>query len=332
MIKMTTIKDVSKKAGVSVATVSRVLNNKKVKKETVEHVLRIMKELNYSPNQIARGLSNKKTKTIALVIPVINNPFFPELASSIEHIAHKYGYKIFLCNSDDSKEKLADYIDTLTSNYIDGVIINSHVVERVDIDKLIQNKVPIVTIDRKHFEHEFTHVSVKNKDGGGIAANHLLEIGCKRIGHIKGPENERNATERYWGYRTTVHKLDWYDQSYVVAGDFSVEGGYKAMKELLIKHPTIDGVFAANDLSAIGAMKAAYEWNIKIPDDLAIIGFDGIAMTKYMVPSITTIQQPLQKMGKIAFEELMNKINNPDAKIKHHELDVSLMLQESTLR
>src|SRR5690606_35399143 len=129
------------------------------------------------------------------------------------------------------------------------------------------------------------HVSINNKKGGELAANHLLEIGCKRIGHIRGPEDVRIATERSWGYRTVVHKLDWYNQSWVTNGDFTVEGGYHAMKELLLKHPEVDGVFAANDLSAIGAMKAAYEWNLKIPDDLALVGFDGIEMTKFMVPS-----------------------------------------------
>lgn len=329
---MTTIKDVAKHSGVSVATVSRVLNNKNVKKETAEHVLRVMKELNYSPNEIARGLSNKKTNTMALIIPMLSNPFFPELASSIEHFAHQYGYKIFLGNTDDKKEKLMSYIDTLSANYVDGVIINSHIAERGALEKLRKQNIPVVTLDRLHSENIYSRISVNNKKGGQLATSHLLEIGCKKIGHIRGPEDERTATERFWGYRTEVNQLDWFNPSWITNGDFTVEGGYKAMKELLLKHPEIDGVFAANDLSAIGAMKAAYEWNLRIPDDIALVGFDGIEMTKYMVPALTTIKQPLKKMGELAVKELMRMIENPDAEIQKYELEVSLVLQESTLR
>lgn len=331
-LRMITIKDVAKQSGVSVATVSRVLNNKNVKKETAERVLQVMKELNYSPNQIARGLSKKKTNTISLIIPKLSNPFFPELATSIEHFAHKYGYRIILNNTDDNKEKLNNYIETLSANYVDGVIISSHVAERETLEKLKKQNIPIVAIDRLEFDNIFSHVSINNKKGGELAANHLLEIGCKRIGHIRGPEDVTIATERFWGYRTVVHKLDWYNQSWVTNGDFTVEGGYHAMKELLLKHPEVDGVFAANDLSAIGAMKAAYEWNLKIPDDLALVGFDGIEMTKFMVPSVTTIKQPLYEMGELAVKELMRMIENPDSEIRKYELEVNLVLNESTLR
>lgn len=329
---MATIRDVAKHSGVSVATVSRVLNNKKVKRETAQHVLEVMKELNYSPNQIARGLSQKKSNTISLIIPMLSNPFFPELASSIEHVAHKYGYKVFLGNIEDSSEKLNTYIDTLSSNYVDGVIISAHSANREALEKLKRQNIPIVAIDRLPFENEFSYISVNNKKGGELATEHLLDIGCKRIGHIRGPEDVRIATERFWGYRTAVHQLDWYSQSWVTNGNFTVEGGYNAMKELLFKHPDVDGVFAANDLSAIGAMKAAYEWNLKLPDDLALIGFDGIEMTKYVIPSVSTIEQPMAKMGELAVKELMRIIDNPHAEIKKYELDVSLRLNESTLR
>lgn len=138
--------------------------------------------------------------------------------------------------------------------------------------------------------------------------------------------------QRMWGYRTVVNNLDWFDQSWIAPGDFTVEGGYQGMKELLMKNPTIDGVFTANDLSAIGAMKAAYEWNRKIPEELAIIGFDGIKMTQYMVPTLTTIRQPINQIGRSAMKELLKLIENPDSAINKIEFDVELLLQQSTMR
>ncbi|WP_172371667.1 LacI family DNA-binding transcriptional regulator [Sporosarcina jiandibaonis] len=329
---MITMRDVAKKAGVSVATVSRVLNNKSVKLKTVEHVEKVMKELNYHPNQIARSLSKKNTKTIALIIPSINNPFFPELASAIENIAHAFGYKVFLFNTDSSKEKLTNYIDSLGSSFVDGVIMDSHMLEEEDLDKLTQMEIPIVKIDRSNFKDEFTSISVNNKLGGQVATKHLLDVGCKRIGHLKGTDEEITAIHRLWGYRSVLKEFDWFDQSWIAPGNYSVEGGYLGMKELLIRKPEIDGVFAANDLSAIGAMKAIYEWNRKVPDEIAIVGFDGISMARYMVPSLTTIEQPISKMGELAMKELIQLIENPGKKIESFELDIRLRLQESTLR
>lgn len=329
---MVTIRDVSKRAGVSVATVSRVLNNKGAKKETIEHVLKVMEEMNYQPNAIARSLSNKKTNTIALIIPALSNPFFPELASAIENIALLHEYKMFLFNCDDNRNKLMKYIDSLASNYVDGVIIDSHTLNEDDLRSLRHKDIPVVAIDRSNFDHGFTTISVNNKYGGQMATEHLLAVGCKRIGHLRGPLHEITASQRLWGYRTVVNKLDWFDPSWVSPGDFTVEGGYQGMKELLIKHPNIDGVFTANDLSAIGAMKAAYEWNRKIPEELAIVGFDGIDMTRYMVPTLTTIRQPIEEIGKLAMEELLTLIEKPNKKMRKIELEVKLLQQESTMR
>ncbi|WP_017471527.1 LacI family DNA-binding transcriptional regulator [Amphibacillus jilinensis] len=329
---MVNIKDVSKKAGVSVATVSRVINKKRVKQETVDLVIKVMDELNYKPNQLARNLSKQSTNTIALIIPAINNPFFPELASSIENAANQAGYRVYLCNTDDNRDKLENYIHSLKTHLVDGVIIDSHMLRDDDLMTLKSINIPVVTIDRSNFENDFSYVSVKNKLGGQMAVEHLIEVGCNKIGHLRGPDKEVTATQRYWGYRKVVKAYDWFDQSWIAPGEFTVKGGYQGMKELLIKHPEIDGVFAANDLSAVGALKAAYEWNKRVPDDLAIIGFDGINMVDYMVPTITTIKQPIFKMGNLAVEELLEKIANPKGGVNKYELDLMLVQNESTLR
>ncbi|WP_197046714.1 LacI family DNA-binding transcriptional regulator [Oceanobacillus salinisoli] len=329
---MVNIRDVSKKAGVSVATVSRVLNNKDVKKETFEHVMSVMEEMKYKPNSVARSLSKKQTNTIALIFPVVSNPFFPKLASSIENEAHEKGYKVILCNTDDNPEKLRNFIDSINDGFADGVIFSSHLLDEAGLNTLKNSGIPVVSIDRNNFNNEFSSISVNNKMGGGLATEHLIEIGCKKIGHLRGPEDEITATNRYWGYRSVLKENGGMDPSLVALGYYTVEGGYQGMKELFIRHPDIDGVFAANDLTAIGAMKAAYEWNRKIPDDLSIVGFDGIDMVRYMIPSITTIQQPINEMGKLAVNELIRKIEEEDEEINNYELDVRLIQNDSTLR
>lgn len=327
---MVTIRDVAKQAGVSVATVSRVINDGDVKEDTYNHVLKVIEELNYRPNQIARGLSKKRTNTVALIIPALTNPFFPSIASAIENIALQHGYKVFLYNSENNQEKLLKYMDTLASNYIDGVIVDSHVLNENNVELIKRKEMPIVIFDRTNYEHGFTSVSVNNRIGGRMATKHLLERGCTYIGHISGPEDVITGRDRLLGYRKVVEKFDWFDETWIYQGNFSVEGGYTAMKNLIDRHDNIQGVFAANDLSAIGAMKAAFEMSKKVPDDLAIIGFDGIDMADYIIPSLTTIVQPIEQMGKFIMEELLYLINNPDGETKQIEFDTKLKIQEST--
>ncbi len=330
---MNTIRDVAKKAGVSVATVSRVINNKgKVSEKTELAVLQAIKELSYQPNSVARSLSSRKSNVVALIVPSINNAFFPELARAVEDIAQLNGYKLFLCNTDDSREKLVDYLDSLGSQYVDGLIIDSHNIKEEDLTKLSRLGIPVVMIDRVIENSNYTSITVNNRAGGRLATEHLLEVGCKKIAHIQGPKNEMNSVQRMWGYRDQVSKLPWFDESWIAHAEFSVKSGYQATKELLIRHQDMDGIFASNDLIAIGALKAAYEWGKKIPNELAIVGFDGIDMSELTVPGITTIQQPIYQIGELAMHELLNQIKNSHAKPKKYILDIELVLRESTMR
>mgnify|MGYP001170023339 FL=1 len=330
---MATIRDVAKEAGVSVATVSRVLNNKGyVTKETEKRVELAIEKLKYKPNAIARSLSIRKSNIIALVVPAINNPFFPEIAKAVEDVAQAKGYKVFLCNTDDRRDRLIEYLHSLRDNFVDGIIINSENLTEADLEDLKQQDIPVITIDRVLSNQAFSSISVKNRYGGQLATNHLIQVGCQRIGHLSGPENVVTAKDRFWGYRDQLKNFDWFDQSWIVKVDFSIEGGYHGMKELFQRHPDIDGVFAANDLIAAGALKAAFEWGRKVPDDLAIVGFDGIDITELTIPRITTIQQPIYEIGKLAMEEVLRFINNSKATAKNYELDVKLIQRESTMR
>lgn len=330
---MATIRDVAKEAGVSVATVSRVLNKKGyVTQETERQVLQAVEKLGYKPNAIARSLSIRKSNIIALIVPAINNPFFPDLARAVEDVAQAKGYKVFLCNTDDRRDRLVDYLDSLRDSFIDGMIIDSQNLTEGDLEELNNNGIPVITIDRTLSNQSFSSISVNNRHGGQLATDHLIHVGCERIGHLRGPENVVTANHRLWGYRDKVKACEWFDQSWVAQGDFTVKGGYQGMKELFQRHPDIDGVFASNDLMAIGALKAAYEWGRKVPDDLAIVGFDGIDMTELTVPRITTVQQPIYRMGELAMEELFRIMQDPKTEARKIELDVKLVERESTMR
>ncbi|WP_066249772.1 LacI family DNA-binding transcriptional regulator [Neobacillus drentensis] len=330
---MTTIRDVAAKAGVSTATVSRIINNKgQATPETVARVHAIIKELGYKPNVVARSLTSRKSNTIALLVPTISNPFFPELARGAEDVANSYGLNIFLCNTDDEREKVNNYLVSLQERYVDGVIINSLNLTNEDLKELHSNGIPVVTLDRTFSTHEFSSIIVKHRIGAQVATKHLIDIGCKRIGLIRGPEDDFTAVQRMWGYRDYVKEFDWFDQSWIALGDFSVKSGYLCMKELFQRHPDIDGVFASNDLMAIGLLKAAHEWGRKVPDELAIIGFDGIDMTQYTNPPISTIKQPIYEMGKMAMEELIRLSREPESDSRKMELDVELILRESSMR
>jgi LacI family transcriptional regulator len=333
VVELATIRDVAAKAGVSAATVSRIINNKgQATPETIARVHAIIKELGYKPNVVARSLTSRKSNTIALLVPTISNPFFPELARGVEDVANSYGLNIFLCNTDDEREKVNNYLVSLRERYVDGVIINSLNLTNEDLEELHSNGIPTITLDRTFSNHEFSSISVKHRIGAQLATKHLIDIGCKRIGLIRGPEDDFTAVQRMWGYRDYVKEFDWFDQSWIALGDFSVKSGYLCMKELFQRHPDIDGVFASNDLMAIGLLKAAHEWGRKVPDELAIIGFDGIDMSQYTNPPISTIKQPSYEMGKMAMEELLRLIRKPESDSNKIELDVELILRESSMR
>lgn len=327
-----TIRDVAKKAGVSVATVSRIINNKgKIKKETEELVLQVIESLSYTPNMVAQGLSKRQSSTVGLIVPTITNPFFPEIARAVEDVAKKNNFNVLLCNTDDRRDEMLDYINTLSSQYVGGILISSHNVIEEDMQTLSDLNIPIVMMDRVLKNKEFSTITVNNREGGRIATKHLLDVGCKRIAHIRGLEKEVNAKERMLGYKDIVSKLPWFDQSWIGVSEYSVRNGYQVAKELFFRHRDIDGIFVSNDLIAIGVLKAVYELGLEAPKDIAIVGFDGIDMSGLTVPGITTIQQPIYQIGELATEELITNIKNKDMLPTEYVLDVNLVIRGSTM-
>lgn len=324
---MSSIKDVAKHAGVSVATVSRVLNDKGyVSGNTREKVEQSIKELNYTPNEIARTLFNKQSKTIGLIVPDIMNPYFPELARAVEDTATKLGYNVILCNSDGNIDKEQRYLDVLLQKYVNGIIISSNTINAAQIEKL---HIPVVSIDRE-ISKGLPTIVVENKKGAMMATQFLRSKGRTRIAHIRGPHEIVNAEERYEGYKEVVGRESWFQESYIVNGIYDMETSIEVTRELLVAHPEIDGIFAANDIMAIGAMKAAYQLGKKVPEDIAIIGFDGISLSKATIPELTTIVQPIYELGETATTMLVQIMEQQRIEETYRILDVRLVERHST--
>lgn len=324
---MVTIKDVAKQAEVSVATVSRVLNkNGYVNSDTEKKVLQVIEDLNYKPNAVARSLFKKSSKSIALIIPDITNPFFPELARAVENTATKNGYTLHLYNSDDIEESEKGYLEILKHKYVDGVILSTNSLDKEHLESL---EMPIVVLDRL-YEGNVPTVISKNYEGGKLATRYLKEIGCKVISHIKGPENNTNAQDRYLGYLNEVKDEYWFNDGLVVNGDYNIKKSMLVTKKLLIDNPQIDGVFAGNDIMAIGALKVIHQMGKRVPEDISVIGFDGISLGEMLIPELTTIAQPIYKMGQLATDMLIDLIDGKKVDIKNYELDVELIKRYTT--
>lgn len=324
---MASIKDVARLAGVSVATVSRVLNNKGyVGQSTREKVEKTIEQLNYKPNEVARSLFKKQSSTIGLIVPDIMNPFFPELARAVEDTAAKMGLNVILCNSDGNKKKEQAYLDMLKQQYVNGIIVSSNTLTAKQIKEL---NIPVVSIDRE-ISKGLPTIVVENKLGASMATQYLKSIGRTEIGHIRGTKDVVNAEERYEGYKEVVSQEAWFKESYIVNGNYDMEEAIIATKKLLQAHPTIDGIFAANDVMAIGAMKAANQLGKKVPEQLSIIGFDGITLSAATIPELTTIEQPIYDMGQIATTILVNMMDQQMVEKTYYKLDVKLIEREST--
>src|SRR5690625_2799692 len=277
-----TIKDVAKKANVSIATVSRALNNKtsQINDNTRKKIIEIAKELNYRPNLIARSMKTKKTKIIGFIIPDIENPFFPKLARRVEQMLKEKGYNTILCNTDGDENKELEYFDLLMEKHVDGIIYTniSMNINKEILSIIKSQNPPIVLLDRHLLDLNINVNSVylDNEFAGYIATKHLIKLGHKNIACITGPKGIVSSKERLNGY-IRAHQESGLNvnKNYIVTGDYKIEGGYKGAKKIL-QNREITSIFAFNDLMALGVYEASLEKNIKIPNDLSVVGIDNL--------------------------------------------------------
>lgn len=322
---MANIRDVAKKAGVSVATISRYLNKKGyVSKEAKEVIEQAIQDLNYKPNQIARSLSMKQTKFIGLIVPDIMNPFFPELARAVEDVALMYGYTVVLCNSDGKAEKEIHYIETLKQKYVAGFIVTTNQLLASHYQDL---ELPIVALDRT-IHASIPTVSSDNKKGARIGTTYLLEQGCQHIVCMRGPKGLGPADDRLAGFMEAIKGKEI--TTHIVECPFDFEQSEKIAQEFLTNLPGIDGVFASSDVSAAGVLKAAHTLGMTVPDDLQIVGFDGIALGGMLTPGLTTVAQDVYKMGTLATRMLIKLIEGTELEDKEIQVPVELIIRGTT--
>ena len=309
-----TIKDIARIANVSHTTVSRALNNQsRIKNETKEAILAIAKELNYRPNFIARSLVMKRTKTLGLVITTIANPFYTELAQGIEAMARKLGYNIILCSthSDLGTEKL--YIDMLRSKGVDGIIFTSAHMGDPNIVELAEEGFPLMLVNRRTYhpmiKEWVDYVGIDNIQGGFVAVEHLIKLGHQRIGIIGGSSESSVGFERLEGGKRALaaYGLKQIDE-YFLEGDFLKESGYRGGSKFIKMADPPTAIFAANDYMALGTYQAVMEEGLKVPEEMAIIGFNDIEFTAMKGIELTTIGQKKYEMGALSVESLVEKI------------------------
>jgi LacI family transcriptional regulator len=318
MRKKINIKDIARMANVSHTTVSRALNNKsRIKNETKEKILSIARELNYQPNFIARGLVMKRTKTLGLVITTIANPFYIELSQGIETTARSLGYNIILCstNYDLSVEK--QHIDMLRSKGVDGIIFTSAHMGDPNIVGLAEEEFHIILVNRRTYHPmvrgKVDYVGVDNILGGFLAVEHLIRLGHKRIGVIGGSSESSVGFERLEGGKKALatYGVEMIGD-YFLEGDFLKGSGYQGGKEFLKMAEPPTAIFATNDYMALGTYQAIVEAGLKIPENMALIGFNDIEFTSMRGIELTTVGQKKYEMGALAVKTLVERVEGEE--------------------
>jgi LacI family transcriptional regulator len=307
----TTMMDIARDLKVSVVTVSKVLRNQgRISEATRKRVLRRAKQLNYQMNWVARSLVTRRTYTIGLLLPEFTHSFFAEVARTVAETVRPHGYHVVIsCFEEDPALEVSE-ADSMLARQVDGLIIASAQPGRsLGLFKQIQErKVPYVLIDRPIVGVHASFVGVDNLAIGRLATRHLIDRGCQRVAHLRGPE-VGIATERLEGYRRALAERGVRGQAcYVVASGHSDCGGYEGMRQLLKMRPVPDGVFCYNDPVAIGAMKAILEAGLKLPDDIAVVGAGNIHFSDVLAVPLTTVDQGTCRMGVLAAELLLERI------------------------
>jgi len=327
-----TIRDVALYAGVSVATVSRVINDSahKVHGTTRRRVLRAVARLGYHPNAVAQGLRRGTTRTIALIVPDITNPFFPAVARGVEDVARRHGYALVLGNTDGDPARERAYLDILRKRWVDGVLFASASGDARPLRALRAGEVPAVLIAREATDGEIDTVLVDSFAGMRLATSHLLRLGHRRIAYIGGPRGLPVARERLRGYHQALHDHGIRpDPRLVVAGDFRVDGGRAAMRRLLARQRAFTALVAANDLMAIGAMEVLRAAGRRIPEDVAVVGFDDIPFAAFVEPPLTTVAQPTYRLGALAMERLLALMRGEAVDARRMVLKPQLVVRRS---
>jgi LacI family transcriptional regulator len=328
-----TIKDIAKKAGVSIATVSHVINKTRyVSDELKRKVYHAMEESDYHPNVMAGSLRRRKTKTIGLIVPDNANPLYAELAKAIENILFSYDFSLMLCNSEHNLEKELKCIKVLRAKRVDGLIVIPAGSKADHINKLVESGLPIVTLDRPVSDLLADSVLIDHFQGVFDATKYLIGLGHERIAYIDKPFDLPHKFVRLKAYHKALkkHGITLYDSLYTKGGVCFTDGA-RAMNTLLKADPMPTAVLAFDDVIAMGALRTIQDHGLRVPKDISLIGFDDMLLCSYTIPRLTTIYYPKNKMAETACELLLERIEGTgDEKRNEIVIPVRLVLREST--
>ncbi|MDQ0218087.1 LacI family transcriptional regulator [Peribacillus cavernae] len=327
-----TIEDVAKRAKVSIATVSRVINKQGgVRKKTEERIVKAINELGYIRSAVARSMKKKETNTIGIIVPDIRNPFFPSVVSGIERMARDKGYYTILSSTNESLIVEEEVVKIFIERGVDGVIITTANENGNHIKLLQEQGIPLVAIDRAIKRFEVDTVLVDNIKGSYQAVQHLILQGHKNIAIICGPQNTTPGFERLQGYKNALEEYNLpVNESFITNGDFMEESGYKATYKLfhLPKRPT--AIFSSNNLMSIGCMKALMELEWKLGEEVSFIGFDDVEIATFITPKLSVVSRPMNALGEIAFQLLHDRIHSKESLPKReYLLSPELKIRES---
>lgn len=304
---MTTIRDVAQHAGVSPATVSRVLNgDRRVSHPMRNRVSGAVEELGYRPNRIARNLRRQKSETIGVVVSDIENPHFTRAVRAIEDAAYTRGYRVVLCNTDETADKQRAYLEVLAAEQVVGVILAPADPADPTISELLDMNIPIVAFDRSVNDERADAVVADNVQAAHLATEHLLALGRRHVGFIAGRSEIQTGAERLRGYEEVMRRRGL--RPVTGDGEFRLESARRATRQVLHEHPDLDGLVVANNLMAIGALQALRDAGKRIPEDIALVGVDDPPWAELIGPPMTTLAQPTQQMATGAFDLLVDGI------------------------
>lgn len=325
------IKDVAKEAGVSIATVSRVLNDVDVvNEETKKKVLKAIDKLGYRPNIVARSLKTQRTKTVGIIIPDISSPFYPEIVRGAEDVSNIYDYNMILCNTDLDSEKEMEYLRVLREKMVDGVLYMSSSLKSNILELINKLQIPMVMVETTSDKGNIPSITINNEKAALDAVNYLVKNGSKKIAYIGTHKDEINASAiRYKGYAAGLKQNNLtFDENIVYFGGLKARDGYEGMKKIL-SYTKVDGVFCGSDEIAMGAINLLREKSIKVPEDVNVIGFDNIYSAATFYPKLTTVAQPMYDMGSVGMRMLIKVINKQELEERNYVLKHEIIERDS---
>ena len=326
-----TMRDVARRAGVSVKTVSRVVNDQsEVADETRQRVLTAIGELGFRPSKVARALVTQRTETVGLILSDITNPFFPEFSRGVMDVAQAEGYSVFVCNSDGQGKAQTRALDSLVDHAVDGIILFPTYESENEIRSFARHYQPVVVVNR-FFEHPgIGLVMMKAYQGARLVVDYLVSKGHTAIGMIAGPSSPLSLMRRVQGFQDGLkdHGLPAVDE-WILPGPPVLAHGVEAARQLLTQHPQVTAIFAYNDLLALGAIQICKELRRRVPDDCAVIGFDDIEFAAMVSPALTTVHVDKYQLGQQSMARLLEMLDNPEGRFDPIYTDVTLMVRES---